>query len=66
MFEFLGSILDTLIMVALGLIAFLRPCHIASKKGTADQIRKRVRWMKRAGATLIVCGVGLFVLKLVA
>ncbi len=64
MFQFLGSILDVLFMVGFGSLAYFRPRQLASKEGTPQEIEKRVRLMKRAGAVLIICGIGLFVFKL--
>lgn len=63
MFQFIGSILDSLFMVGFGAFAFLQPHKMASNEGTAEQVEKRVRLMKRAGAVLIIAGVGLFLVK---
>ena len=63
MFQFIGSVLDSLVMVGFGAFAFLQPHKMASKEGTPEQVEKRVRLMKRAGAALIIAGVGLFVAK---
>src|SRR6266542_2804439 len=66
MFQFIGSILDVLFMVGFGSLAFFRPRQLASREGTPEEIERRVRLLKRCGAVVIVCGIGLFVFKLVA
>ena len=65
MFQFLGSILDSLFFIGIGLFAFFRPRQMAKKEGTPEDIEKRVLLMKRLGALAIILGVGLFVFKLV-
>ena len=63
MFQFIGSILDTLLMVGFGAFAFFQPQKLASKKGTAEQVEKRIRLMKYSGAGLVIAGIGLFMVK---
>ena len=63
MIQFIGSILDSLFIVGFGAFALFQPHKLASKEGTPEPVEKRVRLMKRAGAGLIIAGVGLFVVK---
>jgi hypothetical protein len=53
-------------MIGFGSLAFFRPRQLASKDGGPEEIERRVRLLKRCGAVLIICGIGLLVFKLVA
>ena len=64
MVQFIGSILDTLLMVGFGVFVFFQPQKLASKAGTTEQVERRVRLLKQCGAGLVIAGIGLFVLKL--
>ncbi len=64
MLEFVGSILDTAVMVGFGTFVFFRPDGLTRKDGTPEEVASRVRFMKRCGAGLVIAGVGLFVAKL--
>ena len=56
MFERLGEIVGALFVLGFGIAAFLKPNLMAGGHGPAEQVSKNVRFMKRCGLALILCG----------
>lgn len=64
MFERFGSILNYLLVMGFGAFAFWRPFKLAGKTGTPEQIAKRARNLKWAGAVMFASSLILIVLEL--
>lgn len=56
MFQIIGNNLDVLVMIVIGVFAIFNPHSLVKKKGAPEEITKRVRILKLAGAILIVSG----------
>ena len=61
MFQFLGDVIGSLLMLGFGIFAFLRPYHLSGADGPPSHIEKRARQLKRLGAAIAVCGGLLFI-----
>ncbi|MBI4661328.1 MAG: hypothetical protein HY735_21100 [Verrucomicrobia bacterium] len=56
MFERLGEFAGALFMLGFGMAAYFKPYHMAGVDGPPEAIQKRIRFMKRCGILLIICG----------
>jgi hypothetical protein len=66
MFQFLGDALGWLLMLALGVYAYLKPNRLVSTDLPPHMIKKETKRMKYLGLAIVILGGLAFVLQFIA
>ena len=56
MFQFIGELVGTELCIFFGWACYFKPYHIAGCEGSQSEIGKNIRFIKRIGILLMVCG----------
>jgi hypothetical protein len=59
MFQTIGAYLDCMLFIGFGLFCLLAPTSNVRQDGTPEEVKKRIKIFRIAGAVALIAGIGL-------
>jgi TRAP-type C4-dicarboxylate transport system permease small subunit len=63
-FQIIGAFIDSVLMLIFGMVFLIWAHKLIGKEGSPEQIAKRTKIGRIAGALLVISGLGMFIIDL--